>query len=279
MNLYDQLLALQVIPDAFTTWQDYRKALSGYIMERLPRHHHIGVFGAGRCNDLDLDQLVSYFDHVTLIDQDLQGMQAALTQYHLEDSPKVTLKQIECTGITSKSYRHYADRLVSILRAHGKEMSYDNLVQAALDELETMSHYLKQPDFGTALYDSIVVSGMHSQLLTMLEWIWHVVLETISGKDERVRQYIMNMNDTFIQQFNTALCKATKHHLIVGLETQRIGQVGRVQGAMQGIIDFQMRLYQGELYLKDQGELIWPFNPAKAHYYQMILLDLIKLKH
>lgn len=46
MNLYDQLLRLQVIEDAYIEWKSYRKQLTHYITENAQSKENIAILGA-----------------------------------------------------------------------------------------------------------------------------------------------------------------------------------------------------------------------------------------
>ena len=73
MNLYDRLLALQEIPDAYACWSAYRKALTEYIIKQIDKPQRVLVLGVGRGNDLALDKLLHYTISLTLWDKDKGG--------------------------------------------------------------------------------------------------------------------------------------------------------------------------------------------------------------
>ena len=61
------------------------------------------VLGAGPCNDLDLDQLLEAYHHITLVDFNDQVLQDAIQKRGLADSPKLTLRtKLDLSGTHSE---------------------------------------------------------------------------------------------------------------------------------------------------------------------------------
>lgn len=80
MNIYDQLRSLQVINNAYNEWESYRRELTEIIMKYAKESESIAIFGAGRCNDIDLRRLSECFSEIILFDKDLEAMKEGLYQ-------------------------------------------------------------------------------------------------------------------------------------------------------------------------------------------------------
>ena len=80
-------------------YNSHRQSLERLI---VPDHHHgkICVFGAGNCNDLDLQWLTSVYQQVHLVDLDLAAISAAVERQKIADPSRVQLHApVDLTGI------------------------------------------------------------------------------------------------------------------------------------------------------------------------------------
>lgn len=274
MNLFDQLQALQIIPDAFENWAAYREELTRYIIEQAYGKQEIAVLGCGRCNDIDIKLLSMYFEKVYLIDKDQIGMEAALKQYGLWEHPRIEMRTNQFTGIEDDDLRDYADLLVREVRRRGMLTDVDELAGVALEALDNLEEKLREYKSTFGQYENTVTIGVHSQLINMLHWIWQVILETIGKEEERVRQRIMLLNELCTSQFNEAIVKATKMHMIVGCEESKVGKIGTIQGAFQGMADIEKRIQVNQLSRVNEEVMLWPFNKKEEKVYQMRIQTL-----
>ena len=280
MNLYDQLRTLQTIDHAYNEWAQYRKDLTSLLIQYAKGSKKIALFGAGRCNDIDLNRLVEAFEEIILIDKDLEAMTEGIKQQHVIKASSIQLQKIDFLGIEEDDYRFYADCLIREIRKKGMRTNIDELAEVALEQLEK----LFQKAMGTALsfealsYDTAIAIGVHSQLLSMLEWIWSIMLQTIQQEETRVRSYIVKMNEVFVRRLNDAIIESARHKVIMGCEEARIGKEGTIQGAIQTLWDLQKRQEEGELYLCESTHLNWPFHKAQSIEYKMLIQSMEKNK-
>lgn len=275
MNLYDQLLSLQIIEGAYENWRVYRSALTDYILLSGKGEKSLAILGAGSCNDLDLKRLSEQFEVIYLIDRSQQGMRDALEKYNLVDSPKIILKEQDFVGITAEQYRHYADTLVWKIRERGKQTHLDELAGVALSLLQAFKNQISQSELalGSSCYDVVVAVGVHSQLISMLDWIWQVMMQTLGCEQSELAQMIRNeiieMNSLCVERFDLALIKAAKKQVIMGLETERVGRIGSVQGAIQALQHLDSLKEKGQVEKIKEAYVLWPFQVAQGVSYQM----------
>lgn len=269
MNLYDQLLTLQRIDNAFTEWEAYRSDLTDYILRSLPKDETLAIFGAGRCNDIDLKKLSSHFSAIILIDKDEEAMKEALHQYDLEHSPLIHTQLIDFVGISSNDYRYYADYLINEVRKQGIHTVCEDLAEVALELLEDLYRkaIVTPVNLEKNSYENAIVMGIHSQLISMLEWIWSIILQTIGQDESEVRDALTKMNDGLVEKFNHLVLEATKHIVIMGYEETRRGRLGAIQGAHQAMEDMKRRASKGKVDIADSITLNWPFNLAQGITY------------
>ena len=271
MNIYDQLTQLQILEHAFVEWEDYRKALTYYIMSQFPAKSQLAIWGAGRCNDLDLKILSQHFGVICLLDKDEVAMTEALKQYGLAESNKVQIKVCDFTLIGDEAYRAYADVLITEVRKKGLKTNIHQLADKALcylDDIE-MDFDKSQLDLGIKCYEYAVIIGVHSQLISMFDWIWQVILQTLGQEEESVRQKIIQLNEKVVKKFNFAFWQAIKYKAIVGCELNKSNQIGSIQGAIQAIEQIEEEILKGTIKREQTVYLGWPFNKPQGVSYKM----------
>ncbi len=269
MNLYDQLLALQEIPNAYASWEAYRQSLTDYIIRQLDKPGEVLILGIGKGNDLQLNRIIPYVKSLTLWDKEKQAINAALIRYGLEEHPKVKCIGKDLLGLSAQDYRQYADELVQFIRLRGMQTDMEALKNVGLKAVKKLTEKIKIMPMGENRYDTIIMIGMHSQLLSMVDWIWQIILQTIQKQEMAVSAHIMQMNAQIIPQIHQMLLQATRKQLITGCEVERLERVGTIQGALQGLEDLQRLRIARCLQKKSEVQLIWPFHAAQNVSYKM----------
>ncbi|MBO5336503.1 MAG: hypothetical protein J6A94_05150 [Lachnospiraceae bacterium] len=66
------------IKNAFEDWEKYRDEITDFIISNSNPGKTAAIFGAGKCNDLDLCKLSGHFEKIFLIDIDEKSMKDAL---------------------------------------------------------------------------------------------------------------------------------------------------------------------------------------------------------
>ena len=278
MNLYDQLRALQVLEHAFEEWSEYRKQLTDYILNHTVCNKSLAIWGAGRCNDLDLRRLSTYFSSITLIDRDENAMQEAIERYGLEETHQNIHKRvIDFVGLTDEDYRQYAQYLIDqILRKNAfiHEEHFVDKVLIGLDQLYEKIIYHRIP-IERDCFDYTIVIGVHSQLLSMLEWIWSIILQNIQHEEYEVRRALILMNDGLIEKFNHMVLKTTRKTVFMGCELCRVDREGPIQGAYQAMKDIEKRVLRKEIEVSASLLIEWPFHLKEGVAYQVNLQKIV----
>ena len=57
-------------------------------------------------------------------------------------------------------------------------------------------------DISQICCDYTVMTGVHSQLIMMFDWIWQVILQTLEREEERVRQRVIALNEEVVKRVN-----------------------------------------------------------------------------
>ena len=271
MNLYDQLLQLQVIPEAYKQWESYREALTDYIVNQLGDQDRVAILGVGRSNDIDLKRLIEHTKTLTLWDKDEKALKEAIKQYGLEEQNKLELVHKDLIGLTSEDYRLYAEHLIKTVRQRGMATSINDLTKVALEEIQSLALKIQPVSLGNKRYDVIIMVGLHSQFLSMLEWIWQVILQTLGKDEDSVREMIIHLNHQVIDYFHQQVIQAATTRVITGCELKRKGREGSIQGAIQGMQSLEILRQQNKLEKESECLLEWPFNKENGTVYEMLI--------
>jgi hypothetical protein len=268
MSLYDELIQLQLLPDSFEEWADYRLAITGYLIEHTTQGSSIAIFGAGRCHDMDLRLMADHFSSITLLDENVPSMQNALHTYGLSAHPSIHLSHCNFTGITSDDYRTFSDELSTIYSTNRATCDIHTLAEYAIDKLDLLYEKaaLQLVDFGQNCFDYSATFGVHSQLNNMAAWIFSVFAANLNQIDSSVDSRIMGANHRLIPRFNDAILKATTSAAFFGCELKNASIAGSIQGAIQCIDDLTKRGIMIE-----QAVTYWPFDVKQNKLYQMLI--------
>jgi hypothetical protein len=86
-------------PDTWARYAGHRARLTKLVAE-LPRGGELCVFGAGNCNDLDLEAMSSWFKEIHLVDLDGEALERARDRQASRVRPKLVLHgEVDCSGL------------------------------------------------------------------------------------------------------------------------------------------------------------------------------------
>lgn len=279
-ELYASFRNAQIIEHAFEEWSDYREQTTAYLLRNTTPQKSLAIFGAGECNDLDLNLLIQHFSEITLFDCNEGSMRTALHRYELTETPGIHRIKKDFVGISDEDYIAYTAILTEAVRKQGKAFRAEQTAPEMLKKLEELySAAGSIPlELGAEKYDYSIALGVHSQLNNMAEWIWSAVTGALGESDSTVPARIKQENEAMIRKFNTAVIQATKKNIFFGCERSRIGIDGAVEGAVQAFWDIQDRLERKELELVNGFSVCWPFDLSREIIYSMEILNLQKIK-
>ncbi|HEX3849739.1 MAG TPA: hypothetical protein VHW01_02165 [Polyangiaceae bacterium] len=86
-------------PDSWAGYAGHRERISALLSE-LPRGTELCVFGAGNCNDLELDQLAAWFSEIHLVDLDGEALERARDRQTAAVRAKIVLHpDVDFSGV------------------------------------------------------------------------------------------------------------------------------------------------------------------------------------
>ena len=263
-SVYDALLSLNSIDNAHAAWADYRASLTAFISAHAKGGSCL-IVGAGACNDIDLLQLSAHFDTVTLLDTDSEAMEQAKKQY---PSDRIVALRADMLGVNADAYRAFDAGMQADMRA-GK--SAEALTAAFLQGMERLLLHAQPDPLPEA--DTLICCGVHSQLLAMFARMAAVYARYAPIDTQRIYKHISRHNAAFQPAFNTRLLAAARRTLVLGLETERMGMPGGLEGAAQALADISARHLSGI-----QAGLLWPFDAAQNKLYRVRVMAIDRQK-
>ena len=285
-KIYETLRDSQVIPGAENEWQEYRTQVSAYLVENCESGGSLAVFGAGRCNDLDLHVLAGHFDTVTLLDADKDAMCEAIRSYREKqkigaEAPgsgeKVRMQVLNFTGIAQEDYLAFGEVLLALTESDSREEE---------EQCYLKGGRLLKKMYGTAVsydivkcltdgggcekYDYAVSLGVHSQLFNIPAWMVEYVLgnaEKSCVTEEHIwglLQQIGNLHTAISVKYNEFLLKTARKKAFIGCE------VSRAQCVPDGTANDAAACDAGQEEAitaeneKENGETVWYAVPDSA---------------
>lgn len=306
MELYDEINSYFHLPNAFEDWTEYKKSLTNFIIEQtdyislplcftsdMPTESNkptLLIVGAGACNDLDLSLLHSHFQEITLLDYDYDLLQSALTNYHLTQSTQMKLCVESINGITQEHNQFLCKQLQDFLQLQKlsnmpmTQESFDAFAYSVLHALlQTITDY-KIP-FEKQSYDYVCCIGVHSQLTSMLSYIYHAFDVNMEHRYQTWKDKTSNAFETLLKQYNTdfiprfhdTLLDCTRKKLFIGYETGRTTfqniKSSPVSTPIEGAYQCQCDLAKRNLTYKTTN-LLWPFCKKNDIYYEMQIMAI-----
>ena len=267
-TVFDQLVALETVPNAYSNWKNYRNKLSDFILANTEMGSKALIIGAGPCNDFDLCRLSEHFSEVGLLDWNSSVVEIGIKNQGAKKD-RIHIFNQDLVGISKQDYRNLCIRME-------KEIS-DSIRTGKANRSEISEKYIswiselfnsRKPDpilMDNEAADHIICIGFHSQLLNYFPRIALVYSRYTFLDLEKIFSKIKEMNHVLCPEITDNLFQIAKHTVILGLEKQRIGMAGEIEGASQAMHS----LGKYNSFLNRRMELVWPFDLSTNKQYEM----------
>lgn len=296
---YRMFRALPICADAHGEWAQYRCAVTDFILKNCDAGSSLAVYGAGRCNDIDLARLSEHFSEIVLIDADAQALDEAVpkddrTADDINDNAGQTVTGrnnirravFNLTGLDENACVRYIDYILD--RVHGGRSESDS--DDFLEGLEEFVRNIYAEDFHPRgivpvigrQCDYSVAVGLHSQLNTVFSGLTSFVLghlgtdrELRIAATERIEALQRGYTDRLVQTADDIMLDATLKGIILGFEyeARRDGKVfTNIDGALQCAADFEQLQKDGLLHVDTTEHLIWNVDAERRLSYDMLLV-------
>ena len=263
-NLYAELMRLQTIPDAYSSWRSYRNGLTRLITGRTAPGSTALIVGAGRCCDLDLLRLQDHFSGITLLDKDLSAMEEGVRAQG-GSIGAVRLLRVDLLGISDEVYTGIADRMTAMIlpSLRSGEAGASAFTDAFLREIRS-AWTARRPDspmIPPRAADYVICCGVHSQLMTVFPRMAGVYARYVPIDTGPVLSLVRSLVPEAVRSLNDDLFRWAKDGVLIGLEDPE----SAIDGAWQAARDLSGRG------LSDPRSevLIWPFDKSRGKTYPM----------
>ncbi|MDD6038000.1 MAG: hypothetical protein PUD20_04255 [bacterium] len=274
--IFERILRLYQIPDAYGRWSEYREELTDYIIHNTKPRKTMAILGVGASDDMDLERLYHHAGSLILADRDLHAMQEAVKKYGLEKQPAIQLFETDFLHISDAVYLN----LISICKGDMEHMDFsmEQTGKKVIDYLSEVFEQIFSQEIQLGIGDCayVVAVGLHSQLSCLMMQIWDIFLnmngvefQERESKDE-VEAFLKRQNDQLIPYFCDALMKTAKEGLVIGVEDRVNDSDSRVQGAIQ-TIDYLVK----RCGIKPDAfsYLLWPFREGVTYKMRLCVIN------
>lgn len=265
------------LSDAFEDWEDYRQLLTGMVIDAGggDKIKTVTVFGAGCCNDIDINTLSRYFKDVALLDCDFEALTKVKNGPGEEEEKNIKLIQASLTGIDESDISVFFDETLAELQRYGKlltRQSFEEVIMTNLDKLISKM-YTAEDEILKVLprTDIAVCNGVCSQLFSIISYFIKSVAASVpevlfTGAFEvadKAEQKLKKCNDVIVPMIVNAIMKVTEDCVIFGNEYIKEHPV---EGAYQCIYAVQK---SGSIIKELEAK--WNFNRKENIVYNMLL--------
>ena len=322
--IYEKMIETENSDPRYQIWSEYRQALTAYILDGIESYYRrehlakqrklrdcqfvldkdvplekkpvVAIWGAGRCNDLDLQMLAPYVRFV-LIDRTMKDIQTARQRYGLSE--------VQCACVDLKFWEIYEE----------EEQFFETLLVDANDL--HLSEYLRQvmesvveqnPEFAEFehAFDFSVVCGLASQLNARFAGMLDIygkdlqkLPRTVAVMKEMNMLAARRLTDAIITTTNQAVFAANEiyaaspvrkdrladyaeiwteeweHILMVQKEDQDLpedveGITCQVAGSREFELYLMRKQKEGRLVFRHRSGIVWPFS-AEKYYFMDVL--------
>ena len=270
----------------YDDWKKYREYLAHNIIERIEGDcESIIIWGAGPCNDIDLQYFVERFKQVILIDIDADAMLEGIKKQHLEGNSKIKTIQCDFLGIGDSEYKIFEDMLIK------KESA-----KKVIKYIRNLASEVATNDINLILSKKqiSVCIGVHSQLLAQFIGTLSFYCENYSRKEikkiynefiymcnkicKRLNEKIINLStDRIFMGFDITEFSEARNNVLLLKAVRLLCQKGKYLemenilkpyynlGAFEGRTDMFDRVTKNNLSLITTLYIIWPFSSKKQY--------------
>lgn len=286
------------IPGAEIRWREYRKAVTNYIAEEIQAGETVVIIGAGACDDIEIETLLTQGAEIWLADIDTEAMESVMLRMTGQNN-----------AWTEKLHRIETD-LIQL--SASERLDYESACtgRAALEEWWNRRDrqweqglniykdiYKAMQEQAIQQFDHVICLGVNSQLCIPLvlplerepkmddrEWYQQAV-QWLRQENERLAQAFLTETGKIAQQMVLGLeyttiyrtqayreqqiCQALEENGSIGLHAL---ELPRVEGAYQVEQELGIQCRRGNLQIKDHQYMLWPFSEEKT--YLMVIFKL-----
>lgn len=162
-------------------WNTHRKHVSGLFHEiflKKDQFDNIGIFGAGNCDDLDLDYIASKCNQLYLFDYDENSVKKGIEKFLPITRNKIKIIELDVTGLNAINFY---DTLSSLIQGNEDHKKISKYIISTANNLTGFSN-TKVLDLINKM-DVVAISAIYTQLF------YNWALELLKSYDESTKAY------------------------------------------------------------------------------------------
>lgn len=290
-EIYSGYRKCPINENAYLEWSDYRKAVTDYILQHCEKGSTLIIYGAGKCDDIEIERLAEHFERVTLVDVNYPDSDANASEVDINapQSDKlpasVRTLRFDLTGTDEKAYLQFITFLQDAF-GNGQLLTETD---SFLNDLENRAEYVYSHDCHPKgivpllgeQSDYSVAIGLHSQLNNVFSGLAEYVLKKLGVGDEMVKKAVERLetvqrrhSEEVIRTADDIIIDSARCGTVLGIEYE-VNRGGRiftdVDGARQCAADFEQLQRDGVLKAKDVIHLKWNVDSERELSYIMLV--------
>lgn len=186
-------------------WETHREITTNFIVDRLKvldnNNGNMAIFGAGRCNDFDIKEILKHTGVLYLLDKNKSHIEEGLANQKLTENEIKRVKVIDEFDFTGIDNDFYV-KLEEMFKQNCKLKNIVKLIRETANKLETTNLLQEFKEF----FSVVVSSGVHSQLFCKVIEIFDKYLENYTSKEVvKFNEEINYLYSNGVIQYNNLL--------------------------------------------------------------------------
>jgi hypothetical protein len=176
-------------------WRKHREQTSKFINEvvsLMKNRKSVGVFGAGNCDDFDVELLTANFEKVYLLDIDTEAVERGIS--HLNEDHKKKIQIIEVDFVNMSDFRNEFVRKLNSEESKKKIVKYLRSVHLVNEEFLKNFKEIFNVTIVSAIYtqlfynECLIILEEHGTYLTQKE-IKDIIIDLAYVRDQVVKSF------------------------------------------------------------------------------------------
>ena len=212
--------------DWWELWKSHRNVITELISKKILNKfsdiNSVAIFGAGYCNDIDLNFYTENFDIVTLVDINEEGMKEGVSRQSLLDENAAKIKYVGGTDFVGQTDEMYS-AFENLLNSRPSVKKVKKFIINNANEISKRDIEIK----GLEPHSLVIAVGVHSQLSNLMICLYNhnEINNYFTIKELREITYEMHYYYGVIaKKFNDVLLKYTEKAIFLGFDIIEISE-------------------------------------------------------
>lgn len=191
-----------------TKWKKHRICVTGLferVVSKKDSVDKMAIFGAGNCDDLDLDYLASKCNTIYLFDIDVESMKRGIKNFSESVCNKIELVELDVTGLDKIEFEQ---NVTSLLKSNTKA---DEMVRFLKDTEKRLVELNQWNDYIES-FDIVATSAIYTQLF--YNWALDLLSEYEGQYNQeevaRINEGFLDLRDHIVLIFNDLVRKCCR---------------------------------------------------------------------